>query len=150
MKRYILALLLLPTVAMADTQENHECPFCTCTLIQRDPTWAQLHDFWWSTYHQIQTQIVDYARCVGALNELERSLGLPITPGNKVILTYEQGIQHPLEAFPNDNLFASVELEAAGITLGQFLGETLACSAGVDQLRIIAAQKAAQKCKRKR
>ena len=147
MKRYILALLLLPSVAMAD---DNDCPICTCTLIQRDPLWRDTHDAWWSTYHQIQKQIVDYSRCVGALNELERSLGLPVTPGNQVILNYEQNIQHPLEDRANDVLFASFELEAAGITLGQFLGETLACSAGVDQLRIIAAQKAAQKCKKRK
>lgn len=147
MKRYLLSLLLLPSVAMAD---NSECPICTCTLIQRDPLWRDLHDAWWSTYHQIQKQIVDFSNCVGALNELERSLGLPITPGNQVILNYEQNITHPLENLPNDNLFASFELEAAGVTLGQFLGETLACSAGVDQLRIIVAQQAAKKCKRKR
>lgn len=147
MKRYLLSLLLLPAVAAAD--DNH-CPICTCTLIQRDQTWADTHDAWWSTYHQIQRQIIEYAHCVGALNELERSLGRPLTPANQVILNYEQGIQHPLEAFPNDNIFASFELDAAGVTLGQFYGEVLACSAGVDQLRIIAAQKAAQKCKKRK
>lgn len=133
MKRIALLLLLLPSVALA--HEDGECPICTCTLIQRDPTWRDQHDAWWNTYHEIQRLIGDYARCVGALNELEAVLKRPFTPANSVILNYEQNIQHPLEDRPNDTTFAQFELEASRVTLGQFLGETLACSHGVDLLR---------------
>ncbi len=140
MKKYLLSLLLLPTVALAH-EDPPLCPICTCTLIQRDPLWRDLHDAWWNTYHPIQHMIGDYARCIGALNVYESILGKPITAANRTILDYEQNIQHPLEDKPNDNVFAALELEAAGITLGQFLGETLACSGKIDALKVEAAKR---------
>lgn len=145
LKRLAFVIALLPSVAVAD-----ECPICTCTLIQRDPTWRELHDEWWNTYHPIQRLIGDYARCVGALNELERVLRKPLTAPNEVILDYEQNIQHPLEDRPNDTLFAGFELEAARVTLGQFLGEVLACSHGVDLLRAEVSQRVTVKKPRRR
>ena len=138
MKRALLALLLLPSLAMAD---DGDCPICTCTLIQRDPIWRDLHDAWWNTYHPIQHIVADYARCVGALHVYETVLGKPLTPENEVVLNYEQTIQHPLEDHANDTIFASFQLDAAGVTLGQFLGEVLACSGKIDALKIEAARR---------
>lgn len=133
MKLLLTALLLVPSVAWAHADDS--CPICTCTLIQRDPNWALIHNAWWNDYHQIQFQVEDYARCVGAVNALETVLGRPLTTPNQVVLDYEQGIQHPIEDFPNDVQYAGFQLDAAGVTLGQFYGESLACSATLDALK---------------
>lgn len=138
MKRFIFLLLLLPGVAFAD---DNDCPICTCTLIQRDPTWAAIHDAWWDDYHQIEALVGDYAGCLGYLHALETILKHPLTPANEVILNYQQGITHPVEAFPNDTIFAQQQLDAAEVTLGQFYGEVLACSAKIDALRVEGARR---------
>lgn len=135
----MVAILFSPLVALAHAP--NDCPICACTLSQRDPNWAALHDAWWNEYHGIQRQVVDYARCIGEVNALEAVLRLPLSAPNEVILNYEQGIQHPVEDFPNDTNWAGFQLDAAHVTLGQFYGEALACSGRLDALRLEAARR---------
>lgn len=140
MKRLLLAVLLLPSVALAH-DDAPLCPICRCSLTDRDPVWAVRHDLWWNTYHAIQFQIVEYSRCYGYLNALEAVLQKPISQPDRVVLDYEQNIQHPIEDEANNVEFVTVELEAARITFGQFLGEVYLCSAKVESLKLEAAKR---------
>lgn len=148
MKRYILALLLLPSVAMAD---NSECPICTCTLIQRDPLWKQCHDeIWWPQWRRVQYAQHEYIACVHVVNAFLATLGAQPITGNQTIIDYHKTVMHPVEDNANNTEFCLADAAAATVTEGQFLGELNNCTLYAQQLQAQIIARFAQPKKRRR
>lgn len=107
------------------------CQEITPGLGLDNPAFFEAHRQYWHCRRTLVTEeTVDYAICVGAVQEMEAQLGLPVEEGSQTVLGYWNLIPaHPELDRPGDPSRAYGQLDACNATKVVFNWYKYACAA---------------------